>query len=114
MEYTWAVTGIKHNQEQSVVQTYWTKTGTDAEGNTGTFSGATPFENADPSADGYIPFSDLTEADVIGWVQAVVVDGYADHVEEQIQKQIASNIVINADMPWAPVEDEPVDEPVEE
>ena len=113
MEYTWAVTGIKHNQERSVVQTYWTKTGTDADGNTGTFSGATPFENADPSADGYIPFADLTEADVIGWVQAIVVDGYEEHVNGVIQKQIDSNLVVDAGMPWAPVEEEPAEESAE-
>lgn len=104
--YTWAVTGIKNNADQSVVQTYWTKTGTDSDGNVGTFSGATPFDNADPSADGYIAFDNLTEADVLGWIQAVVVDGYEDHVNGQIQKQIDSLVVVDADMPWAPVEEE--------
>jgi hypothetical protein len=104
--YTWAVTGIKNNADQSVVQTYWTKTGTDSDGNVGTFSGATPFDNADPSADGYIAFADLTEADVLGWIQAVVVDGYEEHVNGQIQKQIDSLVVVDAAMPWAPVEEE--------
>jgi hypothetical protein len=112
MEYTWEITGLKNNADQSVVQTYWKKTGTDTDGNVGTFSGATPFENADPSAEGYIPFADLTEADVLGWIQAVVVDGYEEHVNGQIQKQIDQAVVVDAAMPWAPVEEEPVEEPV--
>ncbi len=50
--YTWAVTGMKvttvGSESDYVVQTYWTKTGTDENGNTGTFSGATPL---DPNPD---------------------------------------------------------------
>ena len=42
--YTWAVTGMKVTKagtlQDYVVQTYWTKTGTDESGNSGTFSGA--------------------------------------------------------------------------
>ncbi len=47
IEYTWAVTPLKQKpkgeNENAVVQTYWTKTGTDEDGNEGSFSGATPF-----------------------------------------------------------------------
>ena len=62
--YTWAVTGLKKKTEGSntdaVVQTYWTKTGTDDNDNVGVFSGATPFTSAD--ADPFVAFADLTEA----------------------------------------------------
>jgi hypothetical protein len=109
--YTWAVTGIKKNADESVVQTYWSKTGTDDDGNTGSFAGATPFE-ADPSAEDYIPFANLTEADVLSWIQAVVVGSYEEHVNAQIQKQIDSKVIVDADMPWAsPAEEEPAEEP---
>lgn len=111
MEYTWEVTGLKKESQGGVVQTYWTKTGTDAEGNTGTFSGATPFE-PDPNDPNFIPFESLTEADVLGWIQAVVVDSYEEHVNAQIQKQIDQKVVVDADLPWAPpVEEAPVEEP---
>ena len=37
MNYTWKVTGMKGinlpNQPNTIIQTYWTKTGTDEEGN---------------------------------------------------------------------------------
>lgn len=101
MEYTWEVTGLKTTNGGGVVQTYWKKTGTDADGNVGSFSGATPFE-VDESAEGYIPFEQLTEADVLGWIQAVVVGTYEDHVNGQIQKQIDQQTITDAEMPWAP------------
>lgn len=103
LTYTWKVTGLKKNTDGTVVQTYWQKIGTDEDGNEGTFSGATPF-SGDPAAEGYIAFGDLTEADVLEWIQGVVVGGYEEHVNGQIQKQIDQkvNVVSEASMPWAP------------
>ena len=60
MTYTWEITSLKTQSqtnilgdtlENAVVQTYWKKTGTDADGNTGSFSGATPFTAANTPAD---------------------------------------------------------------
>lgn len=104
--YTWAITSLKTKTEGSnadaVVQTYWTKTGTDSvSGETGTFSGATPFTSA--NADPFTAFASLTEATVLGWVQAIAIDGYEIHINEQIQKQIDEKVtpVSESDMPWA-------------
>ena len=101
MTYTWEVTGLKNTPDGTVVQTYWKKTGTDSNGNVGSFAGATPFTNGDPTADDYIAFADLTEANVLGWIKAVVVDDYETHVNSQIQKQIDQLAISDADMPWA-------------
>lgn len=109
--YTWAVTGLKTRNEtnadgvvlnNAVVQTYWKKTGTDENGNEGTFSGATPFTAADVPEGEFVAFESLTEETVLGWIQAVVVDSYEEHVNAQIQKQIdlAINPVVESDMPW--------------
>jgi len=106
MTYTWEVTGLKNTSDGTIVQTYWKKTGTDTDGNSGSFAGATPFDNGDPSDPDYIAFADLTEADVLGWIQAVVVDDYEDHVNAQIQKQIDGLAVTNVDMPWATTDTE--------
>jgi len=42
MIYTWKVTGMKGidlpNEPNAIVQTYWTKTGVDEQGNEGVFS----------------------------------------------------------------------------
>lgn len=113
--YTWAVTGLKKKTEGSntdaVVQTYWTKTGTDENDNTGLFHGATPFTSAD--ADPFVAFADLTENTVLGWIKAVANDGgsYEEHINAQIQKQIDEIVtpVTEAAMPWAPVVEESED-----
>jgi hypothetical protein len=108
--YTWKVTSLKTKTEgtnqDAVVQTYWEKIGTDNAGNTGTFSGATPFTSTTmTNGNTFVPFSDLTEDIVLTWIKAVVVGGYEEHVNAQIQKQIDTKIspVAEANMPWAPV-----------
>ena len=109
--YTWKITGLRtknvsDDKQAAVVQTYWKKIGTDADGNEGTFSGATPF-TVDPTDESgpFIPFEDLTEEDVLDWIKTVVVGGYADHVNGQIAKQIEEKIspVVDNRLPWAPV-----------
>lgn len=111
--YTWKVTSVKTKNEganqDAVVQTYWTKTGVDADGHEGTFSGATPFTSVNVPNGDFVPFENLTEAMVLGWIQAVVVGGYEEHVNAQIQKQIDEkhNPITEADMPWAPPRETP-------
>ena len=117
LTYTWKVTGITTKDEgantQAVVQTYWTKTGTDEAGNTGTFSGATPFTSVEVPEGDFIPLEQLTEETVLGWIQSVVVGGYEEHVNGQIQKQIDEKITPIAEptLPWAPI---PIETPVEQ
>lgn len=107
--YTWKVTSLKVRNEgehqNAVVQTYWQKTGTDENGNTGSFSGATPFSTANmPAGQTFIPFAELTEEDVLTWIKAVVVGGYEEHVNGQILKQINEKInpVSDQSLPWVP------------
>ena len=111
MEYTWKVTGLKSQTVSGIdgviFQTYWTKTGKDENGNEGVFSGATPFKEVDVETNGFIPFDQLTEEDVLGWIKAVVVGEYENHVNQQIQKQIDQKTmnITEAKMPWAIVEE---------
>ena len=112
---SWEVTGVKTKNEtntdgdtlsDAVVQTYWKCTGTDSDGNEGSFSGATPFSAANVPAGSFVAFADLTEATVLGWIQAVVVGSYMDHVQAQIQKQIDEATIQEPDLPWAPPAEE--------
>lgn len=114
MEYTWEVTDMKtvdaDGVENAVIQTFWKKTGTDDKGNEGVFSGATPFPVSSINPEDFIPFNQLTEAEVIVWIQTVVVGSYAEHVDAQIQKQIDSKNIKDPGLPWAPPE--PTPEPI--
>ena len=111
LTYTWAITSLAKTNEADlqnvIVQTTWTCTGTDEDGDSGTFNGATPFPLNTVNPDDFIPYEDLTEADVISWVQAVVVGSYKEHVDAQINKQIflkkhPVDQVPNGDFPWDP------------
>lgn len=114
--YTYEVTSLKVRDEvvgnttniNSVVQTYWKLTGTDENGNAGTFSGATPFSTTKMTeGDTFVPFEELTEEIVIGWISDVVTGnpGFQQHIDEQIQKQINEKIrpISEPNMPWKPV-----------
>lgn len=112
--YTWAVTSLKTrtegSNENAVVQTYWKKTGTDSAGNTGEFSGATPFTTTTmPEGSTFVPLAELTEAMVLGWIQGAVIGSYEEHVNAQIAKQIAEKAtpITETPMPWAPVVETP-------
>jgi len=99
MNYTWEITGIKKQDasgvNDAIIQTYWKKTGTDSDGNTGTFSGATPFDPSTVDPDNFVSYENLTQEMVLGWIQSVVDSqpGYAQHINEQIQKEIDSKIL---------------------
>lgn len=105
--YTWAVTGMKVTKAGTlnnyVVQTYWTKTGTDDNGNTGTFNGATPF-TPDPTQPDFVPYDQLTQEIVLGWIQPLVTGAYEEHVDGVIAAQIAAKVdpVVEEPLPWEP------------
>lgn len=114
LTYTWKINSLKKQDDPSVelndiiVQTYWECTGTDSSGNSGTFSGATPFEPDQVDPDNFTSYEDLTEAQVLSWIKAVVNGnaGYKAHIDEQIQKKIDAIVrpmveVSNDALPWA-------------
>lgn len=120
--YTWEITSLKTKNEtlgdgvvlpNAVCQTYWKKIGTDENGNEGTFSGATPFSAANLTEENFKQFDTLTEEIVLGWIQAIVVGGYEEHVNGQIQKQIDEKVtpIVESAMPWASAVEETLDAP---
>jgi hypothetical protein len=111
LTYVYNIKSLKVQNEpdypQTVVQTYWTLTGTDANGNSGTFNGGTPFTYDPTDASGpFVPFPDLTEADVVGWISGVVNGNptYKAHIDGVILDQIGLEInpVVEEPLPWAP------------
>jgi hypothetical protein len=116
LTYEWKLTGLKKANSETtkdvIIGTRWELTGTDADGNSGTFSGATPFSMANVEMHNFVPYENLDQDTVIGWIQAEVVGGYKDHVEQKILAQIEAvkseiKDVQATDFPWA----EPVVEP---
>ena len=87
----------------AVCQTYWKVIGTDADGATGEFSGATPFSAATVASAEFKDFAELEEEDVLSWIQGVVDGdaGYKAHIEGRLQAQIDAGKVREETMPWA-------------
>ena len=113
--YEWSVTNLKVKDQvnsegatltNAVVQTYWKVIGTDENGNTAEFSGATPFTAENVPAGTFTAFADLTEANVLAWIQNVVNSdaGYKAHIDERIQFEIDKDAVTEVEtdsLPWA-------------
>jgi hypothetical protein len=116
LTYTWKLTGLKKANTESVsnvvIGTRWELTGTDEDGNSGTFNGATPFKLENVEFHNFVPYPELDQDTVIGWIQAEVTGGYKDHVDQHIASQIEAvksqvKDVQATDFPWA----EPIVEP---
>ena len=110
--YTWSLSSLKKtdtdNLSNIVVQTYWKKIGTDQDGNTGEFSGATPFNPQLVDPNNFTSFENLTEEQVLQWIKDVVVGSYQQHVDSKILEQINAkkNPVVEVsgnNFPWSAV-----------
>ena len=85
-----------------VVTAHWDCTATD-----GTYSGrvysTTSFE-VDPNKPDYVPYADLTEAQVVEWVQASLGAETVAATEENVLQQIENQKnppIVTPPLPWA-------------
>lgn len=106
--YTWKVTEVSRttvgSNQDYVVQSRWNCVGSDENGNTGTFYGATPF-TPNASQENFIPYAELTEDHVLSWIKSVVVDSYWNHVQNKISEQIElkkNPVNTSSSLPWQP------------
>lgn len=106
--YSWKVTGMNTKSEgdvqDAVIQVYWTKSGVNEDGVEGFCPGESKFIVSDIAIEEFVPFDQLTEEIVLGWVQAHINPAYHEGIDEQIQKMIERKIspVINKGLPWDP------------
>lgn len=103
---TWTVVQMncypKVNGETDVVFTvHWTLSATDGTYNGGAYGSVAMTLNPDEP---FIPYADLTEAEVIGWVQSALgaeqVAEYEAAVAQQLEAQI-NPPVITPPLPWS-------------
>lgn len=103
---TWAVVQMDaypqaDGEADVVFNVHWTLTGTD-----GTYSASvygSQGVSLDPAAP-FIPYADLTEAQVIGWVQDAMGAEQVAALEANVATQIENQInppVVNPPLPWA-------------
>ena len=98
MAVTWTIAQLERNTDgNGVVVAHWRASDVDGE-HSGSSYGTCGF-TPDSTADGYVAYDSLTEADVIAWVKA---DLDADAIEESIAAQITASKepVTAAGVPW--------------
>ena len=113
--YNWELTGLKKSNTDFltnvIIGTQWKVTATDEDGNSASFTGATPFKAAEVNVDNFVEYESLTEVEVLTWVKNHVSGSnpstnYWPHIMERIGKQIDEtkyNITsVNAELfPWS-------------
>lgn len=110
MDFNTTINGIRASNTESLTDVVrivdFTITGTEA-GMSFSISASTELSAPDPES--FIPLTELTEADVLGWVEAksVMVEGIRANVQHHLRKQIAQSQVVSKPLPWA----EPVTPP---
>ena len=109
MNYTWRITDMQHNLSDGLVYdvdygcfAYYT--GSEGEFSSRRLDGMSI--TGDSSDSGFIPYDDLTENDVVGWVQTNLGSSKVTEIQEACSSSIAANIITAASitssygMPW--------------
>jgi len=112
--YAWEIRNLRkvstNDINDAIIGTQWRVVATNADGVTGQFDGATPFDLHTIDTGSFTPFEELTEQQVLGWIKDVVSGSastsYWTHINQQITKQISekTNIVTEVgtyDLPWS-------------
>ena len=107
--FNWTISTLERDllpedMNGAVVTSHWRVTAEQIDGDetyTATSYGTQGY-TPDPSAEGYIAYDDLTEADVLGWLWAQSEDWKAD-MEASLQAQIDAKITPSqaAGVPWS-------------
>ena len=95
MAIEWNITNLEYNNDsdKGVVHASWTCSDSETVSDvvhTGTVSGMESY-TPDASAEGYIAYDDLTEADVIAWVKATLGADKVTEVEAKVATQITKS-----------------------
>jgi hypothetical protein len=105
--YTWVISQLdcyptQDNKTDVVFTVHWRRQATDGSGHTADIYGSQAV-TLDPSAT-YIPYAELTEAIVIGWLEdamgAETLEAQKTALDKQIEDQINPPVVRPA-LPWA-------------
>ena len=106
MTFQIKITGLRtqtvNGIENAVKQVEWTMTGTE-QGQTFELPQTTTVP--DPQSDGFVPLENLTEAEVIAWIEAhdIRIPAIQAHIQTVLDREVAKAALQPAVMPWAPV-----------
>jgi hypothetical protein len=99
MTTTWTISQLDRSLPDGAVYTaHWRVTAVDGDYSASAYSTAsfTP----DPASPDFVPYADLTEADVLGWVWASGVDKDVTEASLAAQIEAQKNPVSATGLPW--------------
>ena len=98
INYNWTIANLEHNvADGGVIVAHWRVSAEDGE-YTASAYGTAGFM-PDPTAAGFVPYADLTEADVLAWVYGSVdKDEMEANLAQQIEDQKAP--ATQSGLPW--------------
>jgi len=98
MAVTWTISTLERNtSDDGVVVAHWRASDVDGD-HSGSSYGTCGF-TPDPADESFIPFEDLTEADVLSWVESELD---VEAIEASIASQISESKepVVSVGVPW--------------
>lgn len=106
MTFTIKITGLRTQTidgiENAVKQVEWTMVGEESGQK---FELPQVTEVPDPQQDGFVPLENLTEAQVVAWIEQHEprIPAIQAHIKMVLDKEVAKAALNSAPMPWAPV-----------
>jgi len=105
--YTWSINSMYTVQQPDpdyVVRVFWTLTGVDEQISVSQSGSLDFLQNQEQS--GFVPYSELTETMVIGWVETALGENSISNYENSIQEQIdflnnPTSVPEYTPLPWA-------------
>ncbi len=101
MALTWTISTLERNtSDDGVIVAHWRASDVDGD-HSGSSYGTCSF-TPDSSADGFIPYADITEAQAINWCKDSMGEETVTAVEDSIAAQIADSKApaITTGTPW--------------
>lgn len=101
IDFNWSISNLESDTETGgVITVHWRCTAADGD-HSGSSYGTCGF-TPDSSAEGYVPYADITEAQAIGWVKDSMGEEAVTALEDSIAAQIADSKApaITAGTPW--------------
>ena len=105
MTFEIKITGLRTQSiggmENAVKQVEWTITGTEG---TQTFELPQTTIVPDPQSDGFIQLQNLTEAQVIAWIETHEprIAAIQAYIQSVLDREVAKSQLVYAPMPWVP------------
>ena len=99
MDYTWTISRIGKRSvtnangdvlTDAIVMVKWKKTGTDADGNVGTYLGTSTLDPTNTSTGDFVAFDSVTTDDLLSWVQSGISESFMQKIDNMIADQVGN------------------------